>query len=392
MSKMTEQTTLAMYSGKKSNKLIPIHSEKRLSLSQMIKKTEERPWKTGEFAMQNWGNWLHHMSAYVGKLKPGMAHWLIRVSTIPGDTVLDPFSGIGTVPLEADLMGRKGIGIDLNPYAAAISRAKFDRKSLDHRISYLENLKLDTKSIKTKEISPFIKQYFHEKTLKEIFALKQILIDEKQDFLLGCLIGILHGHRPGHLSATTSLVIPFVPKTKAEYREVIPRMIEKTKRMYRDEVPLKTKTKIYEKDSRNKVLKNDTVDAVVSSPPYYNTLNYVTDNRLRIAFLGYDEDGRSNLDDKLIQHRADYLEDMRKVGKRLRDCIKPDGYCIFVLGDMHSGKKTINTAQDIGEVYKELGFKVHENIVEDKMPDNKSHPSSSKRRKNDRILFMTNKK
>ena len=389
---MVEQTTLAMYSGKKPKKLIPIHSEERLSLSQMIKKTEERPWKTGEFAMQNWGNWLHHMSAYVGKLKPGMAHWLIRVSTIPGDTVLDPFSGIGTVPLEADLMGRKGIGIDLNPYAAAISRAKFDRKSLDHRISYLENLKLDTKSIKTKEISPFIKQYFHEKTLKEIFALKQILIDEKQDFLLGCLIGILHGHRPGHLSATTSLVIPFVPKTKAEYREVIPRMIEKTKRMYRDEVPLKTKTKIYEKDSRNKVLKNDTVDAVVSSPPYYNTLNYVTDNRLRIAFLGYDEDGRSNLDDKLIQHRADYLEDMRKVGKRLRDCIKPDGYCIFVLGDMHSGKKTINTAQDIGEVYKELGFKVHENIVEDKMPDNKSHPSSSKRRKNDRILFMTNKK
>ncbi len=59
---------------------------------------------------------------------------------------------------------------------------------------------------------------------------------------------------------------------------------------------------------------------------------------------------------------------------------------------MHSGKKTINTAQDIGEVYKELGFKVHENIVEDKMPDNKSHPSSSKRRKNDRILFMINKK
>jgi DNA modification methylase len=392
MSKMVEQTTLAMYSGKKSSKLIPVHAEKRLSLPQMIKKTEERPWKTGEFAMQNWGNWLHHMSAYVGKLKPGMAHWLIRVSTIPGDTVLDPFSGIGTVPLEADLMGRKGIGIDLNPYAAAISRAKFDRKSLDHRISYLENLKLDTKSIKTKEISPFIKQYFHEKTLKEIFALKQILIDEKQDFLLGCLIGILHGHRPGHLSATTSLVIPFVPKTKAEYREVIPRMIEKTKRMYRDEVPLKTKTKIYEKDSRNKVLKNDTVDAVVSSPPYYNTLNYVTDNRLRIAFLGYDEDGRSNLDDKLIQHRADYLEDMRKVGKRLRDCIKPDGHCIFVLGDMHSGKKTINTAQDISEVYKELGFKVHENIVEDKMPDNKSHPSSSKRRKNDRILFMINKK
>ena len=388
MSKMVEQTTLA----KVSNNIIPVHGEKRLSVSQMIKKIEERPWKTGEFQFQNWGNWLHHMSAYVGKLKPGMAHWLIRVSTIPGDTILDPFSGIGTVPLEADLMRRKGIGIDLNPYAAAISRAKFDRKPMTQRIEYLKNLELDTKSIKIKEISPFIRQYFHEKTLKEIFALRKILIEEKQNFLLGCLIGILHGHRPGHLSATTSLVIPFTPKTKAEYREVIPRMIAKTQRMYRNEFPLKTKGKIYEKDSRLKILKKDSVDAVISSPPYYNTLNYVTDNRLRIAFLGYDEDGRANLGEELIQHRTGYLEDMRKVGKHLRDCIKPNGYCIFVLGDLHSGKKIINTAQDIGKVYKELGFKVHENIIEDKMPDNKSHPSAFKRRKNDRILFMINKK
>lgn len=389
---MKEQTTLSMFSNKKSMDMLSIHNDQRLKVSQIIKKIEERPWKIGEFRFQNWGNWLHHMSAYVGKLKPGMAHWLIRVSTIPGDTILDPFCGIGTVPLEADLMGRNGIGVDLNPYAAAISRAKFDRKPMEKHIKYLDNLKLDSDSIHADEISPFIRQYFHKDTLKEIFSLRDILINEKQYFLLGCLIGILHGHRPGHLSATTSLVIPFVPKTKAEYREVIPRVVQKVHRMYRNEFPIKTNGKIYEKDSRLKILKDDSVDAVISSPPYYNTLNYVTDNRLRIAFLGYDENGRSDLEDKLIQHRENYLEDMKNVGKRLRDCIKPDGYCIFVLGDLHSGNKIINTAEDIGKVYKELGFKVHENIIEDKMPDNKSHPSAYKRQKNDRILFMINQK
>ena len=162
--------------------------------------------------------------------------------------------------------------------------------------------------------------------------------------------------------------------------------------MYRDGIPLKTNGKIYEKDSRNKILRNDTVDAVISSPPYYNTLNYVTDNRLRIAFLGYDKDGREALDDRLIQHRQDYLKDMIKVGQHLRNCIKPDGYCIFVLGDLHLGKKIVNTAEDIGQVYKDIGFKVHNKIIEDRMPDNKSHPSACKRRKNDRILFMVNKK
>ena len=389
---MKEQTTLGMFSNKKSQKTVSVSNEKRLSISQMNKIIENTPWKYGEFRFQNWGNWLHHMSAYVGKLKPGMAHWLIRVSSIPGDTILDPFSGIGTVPLESDLMGRNAIGIDLNPYAAAISRAKFDRKPFQKHIDYLQKLNLETKSIKKSEISPFITQYFHNKTLKEIFALKKILIKDKQHFLLGCLLGILHGHRPAHLSATTSLVIPFTPKTTPEYREVIPRMITKTERMFRDEIPSKSKGKIYEKDSRKKVLKDNTVDVVVSSPPYYNTLNYVTDNRLRIAFLGYDEDGRESLDDKLIQHRADYLHDMEQVGKRLHDCIKPDGYCIFVLGDMFSGKKTINTAEDIGKLYKNLGFKVSSKIIEDKMPTNKAHPSTSKRQKNDRILFMVNKK
>jgi len=388
---MAEQTILPMFD-RDSYFAISVRNDKRLKISEIIKFVEQRPWKYGEFGAQNWGNWLHHMSAYVGKLKPGMAHWLIRAATIEGDTVLDPFCGIGTVPLEADLMGRKSIGIDLNPYAAAISRAKFDRRPLEEHLNFLHEIKLDVKSVKASEISPFIRQYFDVKTLREIYALKDILVREKQHFLLGCLLGILHGHRPGHLSATTSLVIPFVPKTIPEYRAVIPRMEDKVKRMYRDGIPLKTKGKIIEKDSRDKTLKDDTVDVVISSPPYYDTLNYVTDNRLRIAFLGYDEEDREDLSDKLMQHKEKYLEDMIKVGKRLRNAIKPDGLCIFVLGDVHTTKKIINTAMDIAEVYKNIGFDVHDNIIEDKMPDNKSHPSAYKRRKLDRILFMINKK
>lgn len=387
---MTEQTTLSMFM-KKSNK-IPILSKKRLKTSEIISAIEMRPWKYGEFAAQNWGNWLHHMSAYVGKLKPGLAHWLIRISSIENDVVLDPFCGIGTVPLEADLIGRKSIGIDLSPYASAIAKAKFDRKPLEMHLEYLNSLDLDSNKIKTSQISPFIKQFFHEKTLREIFALKKILLNQKQDFLMGCLLGILHGHRPGHLSATTSLVIPFTPKTVPEYREVIPRMIDKVKRMYLSGFPLKTEGQIIFGDSRMKHIPDNSVDVVISSPPYYNTLDYVNDNRLRLAFLGYDELGREHLSDSLIQHKSDYLENMRIVGERLREIMKNNSLCIFVLGDVHLSKKTINTASDIAELYKKLGFTIYEKIIEDKMPDNKSHPSSYKRRKLDRILIMKNKK
>ncbi|HEY7804274.1 MAG TPA: DNA methyltransferase, partial [Orrella sp.] len=40
---------------------------------------------------------------------------LIERYTNPGDTIYDPFSGIGSVPYRAVLKGRKGLGTELSP-------------------------------------------------------------------------------------------------------------------------------------------------------------------------------------------------------------------------------------------------------------------------------------
>jgi hypothetical protein len=44
-----------------------------------------------------------------------IAERLIRLHSMPGETVLDPFAGIGTVPYMAVKLGRCGTGIELNP-------------------------------------------------------------------------------------------------------------------------------------------------------------------------------------------------------------------------------------------------------------------------------------
>lgn len=359
------------------------------STNSVVLRIKKAMWRNPPYKFQNWGNWLHRMSAYVGKIKPAMANNIILASSRKGETILDPFSGVGTVPLEADLLGRIGIGIDLNPYAYTICNAKLQRNSLNEELNWLDSIQINTSKMDISSCSEDMKQFYHEKTLKEILLIKNLLVKEKKYFLLGCLLGIIHGHRPGHLSAVTSLVIPYEPKSKAEYREVIPRLKEKVIRMHKDGFNLKTKSRAYFADARKLPLKKNSVDLVISSPPYFNTLDYVNDNRLRLEFLGFNTFKRNKLKKELIQDKENYLKEMAKVGEQLKKVIKPSGYCIFILGDLHSGKKIINTAEEVSKIYENIGFQVHA-VIEDAMPTTKCIPSNFKRQKLDRILIMTN--
>lgn len=47
--------------------------------------------------------------------------WLVNWWSDPGETVLDPFCGSGTIPLAADRMQRHGIGIEINSAFAEIA-------------------------------------------------------------------------------------------------------------------------------------------------------------------------------------------------------------------------------------------------------------------------------
>lgn len=366
-----------------------IEDEQNYDIASVIERVSRANWRRKPYSYQNWSNWLHRMSAYVGKTTPSMAHWLIRSSSRKGDKILDPFCGIGAIVLEADFLDRVGYGTDLNPYAYTIAKAKFDRHPKKEHIDFLKSIDFDTSSIDLRECSNFMKQFYHPETLKEILFLKEILVSEKKDFLLGCLLGIIHGHRPGHLSAVTSLVIPYPPKTEPIYKPVVPRLIRKVERMYKDGFKLKTDSKVWHADARDLPFEENDIDLVISSPPYFNTLDYVSDNRLRLEFLGYKMKERDKLKKSLIQNRKDYLNEMEKVGKELRRVLKIGSYCIFILGDLHSGKKVINTASEVEKIFEDIGFKSHA-IIDDAMPTNKCVPSSSKRQKLDRILIMTN--
>lgn len=57
-------------------------------------------------------------------MAPPVARRLIGEFSKPGDVILDPFCGSGTVIAEAVLQGRRAIGYDINPLALLIARVK----------------------------------------------------------------------------------------------------------------------------------------------------------------------------------------------------------------------------------------------------------------------------
>ncbi|GAG91819.1 unnamed protein product [marine sediment metagenome] len=67
------------------------------------------------------GNWATHNSKYRGNFAPQIARNIIEMYTTKGDSILDPMVGAGTTLIEAKLLARNALGMDINPAAVQLS-------------------------------------------------------------------------------------------------------------------------------------------------------------------------------------------------------------------------------------------------------------------------------
>ncbi|MCC6553433.1 MAG: hypothetical protein IT372_10500 [Polyangiaceae bacterium] len=79
------------------------------------------PW---EYADADTQHLTHNIHRYSGKFIPQIAARAISLLTSPGELVVDPYCGSGTTLVESALLGRRATGVDLNPLAVLIARAK----------------------------------------------------------------------------------------------------------------------------------------------------------------------------------------------------------------------------------------------------------------------------
>jgi len=325
---------------------------------------------------------LHQLSPYIGKMKPNIIKDIILTYTEPYTTILDPFSGSGTVALEALTFNRNAIANDINLYAVTLTKAKmYPPHSLDEALKkaeyYLNCSKKEISESSLSETPEWVRSFFHPTTLKEIIALSRLLRQNEEHFLLACLLGILHHQRPGFLSYPSSHVVPYLrmkkfPKEQFPelyyYREVRLRLINKIKRTFRHfpKIDPMLFRECKAEDARKLKLPEGSIDAVVSSPPYMNALDYGRDNRLRLWFLGVTD--YKYYDNLSLSTPKDFYQLMDRVMHNLYYMLKPKSPCIFVVGEVKRNNNSINTSSIIREIaLSNGGFKVLD-ILEDEIP------------------------
>lgn len=326
-------------------------------------------------------NSLHQLSPYIGKMKSSMARTLIEACSNRGELIFDPFVGSGIVALESLLAGRGTISCDTNPYAVAITRAKvFAPRSVSEALKfaeyYLELSKSEYKNIDLNAVPEWVKRFFHHRTLIETLAFTKVLKLNNQDFLLGCLLGILHHQRPGFLSFPASHTIPYLRSKKFpedtfpklyEYRDVESRLISKVKRAYRNSqaTDLTLKRACFNCDATNLKLESDSIGAVITSPPYMNTLDYVRDNRLRLWFV----DPQFRIERTNPKNLSEFRGLMHDCLNTLRFALRPNGLCVLVTGEINNKlHDSINTAEVILQEAERFNEFNYEAIVEDQIP------------------------
>lgn len=337
-------------------------------------------WKT---APRGWGHSLHKLSQYIGQYPPSLAHFFIRRYSQPGQLLFDPFSGGGTTALESLLSDRDACANDAFNYAYTLSRAKTRPMPLRDFERYLKR-KLKEAESQPGNLAllddPKLLIFYSAKTLDEILRLRAVVAGDDSDeavFLKGVVCGILHGPSNMFLSLSMKDTVSSTPAYVERYvrehslikpeRSVFECAMNKATRCLSAGIPDRKGT-IFKGDARSVELPNESVDFILTSPPYLSVLDYSWNNWLRVWWLG---DDRKTEQQKLMRSGVEstYRQFMREVCREMFRLLKPDAAFVIVVGDVKKARangtvKLINSALLIAEEAREVGFEV-EGIIND---------------------------
>lgn len=264
----------------------------------------------------------HLIHPYPAKLLSNIPYFFLCTDYFcPKDgIVLDPFCGTGTVMLEANISGRNALGADANPLAVLISQVKTTYIPSDALLTTLNTIMTSTRRSK-KEVTfntGNIKRWFSSSTIQQLARLEDIIEkikdeDQKRFFML-CFSSVIK--KVSYADPSISVPVKLNPerftnnmdrKQAVEFKlktlECID-VFEKFETICKLNIKrieslagIKEKgitTEIISNDARKltdtyggcNLLKNDSVDFILTSPPYAGAQKYIRSSWLNLYWLG----------------------------------------------------------------------------------------------------------
>ena len=266
---------------------------------------ETLPHQQGDFAKRNWGHPLHSLCSYQGKMKPSLATHLVRTFTGPGGRILDPFAGVGTIPFEAAMYGVECWGFDVSPLAVHVMAGKIGKYSVKRCEKLVQLLSRflsekpapeeDRLAAESVRFNGPLESYFDKKTFQEILLARRYFLkappsDASESLVFACLLHILHGNRPYALSRRSHPLTPFAPTGPVEYRALIPRLRAKVNRSLATPVPKDFcyGHSLFQDATERWPAEVNDLDAVITSPPFFNSTRFYLGNWMRLWFSGWE--------------------------------------------------------------------------------------------------------
>ncbi|PIR91597.1 hypothetical protein COU03_01580 [bacterium (Candidatus Gribaldobacteria) CG10_big_fil_rev_8_21_14_0_10_41_12] len=374
--------------------------------------------------------YTHGIHTYPAMFIPQVAKRLLENYSKPGETICDIFCGSGTALVESKLLKINAYGIDLNPLAIFLAKAKTTPINPLALTNEYFKLLSEIERIKDIEIEKpnfnNIDFWFKEKVVTQLAKIKKAILKIKDEAIRNYFI-VSFSETVRLSSNTKNGEFKLIRMKKEKLENYSPDVLgifkKKTEAnikgmtdFYKDVDKEKWTKIIYGDSSKTNGIKDSSIDCIITSPPYGDsrtTVAYGQFSRLSAQWIDIFEDPNkaSGVDNELLGGKAtktlehslnsSYLKDslykIAKIdGKRakdvlsfyigLNDCLKqaykilkPKKYFCMVIGNRLVKQVRIPTDFIIAELGEKIGFTCEDvfvrNIPGKRMP-NKNSPTN----------------
>ena len=329
----------------------------------------------------------HNIHRYSGKFIPQIAARAIALLTRPGELVVDPYCGSGTTLLESALLGRRAIGVDLNPLAVLIARVKIrpiPEASLN-RLACSLGRQLTTSAIGSglslfqrvadeKNFEPdqdprfhhgWYRKWFQPHVLRELLAIDAAICNV-DDCLLRDVARVAFSNILRRISnAHSGYPNVMYDKNSPQKGSPIPLFLKALNLNIEMVASLSNVSAtwpdvhVVQGNASTLPMSNCTVDAVISHPPYVGSVPYAEYGALSLRWLGVDPKqldrqltgGRRQARDVLQRFEDGYGHMLKETQRVLR----PGRHAFLMVGNptvrgesVDLAKMTLKLASDAG--------------------------------------------